>query len=386
MATGLHRLTAKRVELLKTPGKYSDGGGLSLRITDKSKSWIFRYTTPRGRQRELGLGSTISTPLSLARQKAADARTLVSSGVDPAEQRKIDKLARSEPTFREAATACKSEIAPTFKRKKHGDAWLSTLQLHAFPHFGDRLVSEVDRVAIRDALLPIWTSKPDTARRVYQRIGSVLLWACAKGFRETEAPMMAIKKGLPRQPRRDRHFAAMPYGDVPAFMASLRTGNQITISRLALEFLILTAARSGEVRGADWREIDLEARIWSLPAERMKMARPHIVPLSDQAINLLERLKRNIGGGEGLLFPGAKAGAPMSDMTLTKSLRDRNLAVTVHGFRSSFRDWAADATAYPAEVAEAALAHSVGDATIAAYKRTDFLAKRRGLMADWGEY
>jgi integrase len=212
----------------------------------------------------------------------------------------------------------------------------------------------------------------------------VLDWACVKGFRETEAPLRALSKGLPRQPKKDAHFAAMGYADVPRFLARLR--ERESIGRLALEALILTAARSGEIRFALWSEVDLETALWWIPAERMKMGRPHVVPLSPQVIGVFERAEKFTAPGIDLIFPGQKSKKPMSDMTLLKILRDMNAGVTVHGFRSAFRDWVADQTNYPGEVAEAALAHAIPNKVEAAYRRTDFLAKRRDLMRDWADY
>jgi integrase len=245
-------------------------------------------------------------------------------------------------------------------------------------------VNEIEGPAIRDVLTPIWLSKPETARRVRQRIATVLDWACAKGLRATEAPMRSIAKGLPRQPKKDQHFAAMSYADVPTFVEKLR--ERESVGRVALEALILTAGRSGEIRGACWSELDLQNRIWSVPAERMKMGRTHLVPLSDAAVAVFERAKAFKVGASDLVFPGQNVKRPLSDMTLLKILRDMELGVTVHGFRSAFRDWVAEQTDYPGEVAEAALAHAVSNKVEAAYRRTDCLDKRRLLMRDWGAF
>lgn len=254
---------------------------------------------------------------------------------------------------------------------KHQNQWIATLTTYAFPKIGDLTVDKIEGPAIRDVLIPIWLSKPETARRVRQRIGTVLDWACAKGFRATEAPIRSLSKGLPRQPKKDGHFAAMPYADVPAFIEKL--GERGSVGRLALEALILTATRSGEIRGATWAELDLKAALWTIPAARMKMGKVHIVPLSPQAVAVFERAQRYRAGVGDLVFPGQDVKKPLSDMTLLKILRDMELAVTVHGFRSAFRDW----------VAEAAIAHTVSNKVEAAYRRTDFLDKRRLLMRDW---
>lgn len=217
-----------------------------------------------------------------------------------------------------------------------------------------------------------------------QRIGSVLDWAYAKGLRATEAPLRSLSRGLPHQPKKDGHFAAMPYADVPAFLVKL--GERESVGRLALEALILTAVRSGEIRGATWSELDLEAGLWTLPAARMKMGRAHVIPLSPQAIATFERAEKYKAGASDLVFPGQNVKKPLSDMTLLKIVRDMKLAVTVHGFRSAFRDWVAEQTDYTGEVAEAALAHTVANRVEAAYRRTDFLDKRRLLMRDWAVF
>jgi integrase len=258
------------------------------------------------------------------------------------------------------------------------------LETYVFPSFGDRLVSEIDTAAIRDVLAAIWLSKPETARRVRQRIGTVLDWSFVKGFRAAEAPMRSLSKGLPRQPKKDGHFAAMSYANVPAFLQRVR--ERESVGRLALEIVILTAARSGEVRFARWPEVDLEAGLWSIPAERMKMGRPHVVPLAPQAIDVFRRAEKLKVPATDLIFPGQKLKKPMSDMTLLKILRDMEAGVTVHGFRSAFRDWVADQTSYPGEVAEAALAHAISNKVEAAYRRTDFLEKRRSLMNQWADF
>jgi integrase len=277
-----------------------------------------------------------------------------------------------------------AEHKVAWKNGKHQAQWINTLELYAFPKLGDRLVSEIEGRDIRDVLAAIWLTKPETARRVRQRIAAILDWSCAKGFRETEAPMRSVMRGLPRQPKSKGHFEAMPYVDLPAFMGSLR--DRFSVGRTALEFLILTAARSGEVRGCRWSEIDLNARTWTIPAERMKAGKVHVVPLSDAAMGLLERAALFRMPVTDLVFPGQSPKKPLSDMTLLKILRDQDLPYTVHGFRSSFRDWVAEATNTPGEVAEAALAHTVANKVEAAYRRTDYLEKRKGLRQDWGRF
>jgi integrase len=256
--------------------------------------------------------------------------------------------------------------------------------MFAWPTLGDIRVSEITGPMVRNVLAEIWLAKPETARRVRQRIGAVLDWAYASGYRETEAPMRSISKGLPRQPKKDTHFAAMPYADVPAFMKQLE--ERESFSRLALQFAILTAARSGEVRGATWDEVDLEGGVWTVPPHRMKAEREHVVPLSAAALRILRRCNELRTGDEQLVFPGSRPKQPMSDMTLTKLMREMKAPFTVHGFRSAFRDWVSEETDAQGEIAEAALAHTIPNKTEAAYRRRKLLKKRQRLMGEWARY
>lgn len=376
------KLTALKVKSLTEPGSYTDGDGLILVVRPNgSKKWILRITIA-GKRRDVGLGSFKTTTLADAREAADQMRRKVARGIDPIAERHAERIVI--PTFEEAAKAVHEEHKAAWKNGKHQAQWLTTLKTYAFAALGKKLVSEIEGPAIRDVLAPIWLTKPETARRVRQRIGAVLDWSYAKGFRATEAPMRSVSKGLPRQPKKDGHFEAMPYPDVPAFIIKLR--ERSTMGRLALEALILTATRSGEIRLARWDELDLDAGLWSIPATRMKMGRPHIVPLSAEAIDVFRRAEKLRIPATDLVFYGQNVKRPMSDMTLLKILRDSDLDVTVHGFRSAFRDWVAERTNYPGEVAEAALAHAIPNKVEAAYRRTDFLEKRRALMGDWGAY
>jgi len=376
------KLTAARLRNLTAPGRYSDGDGLFLEVKPAGgRNWILRALCG-GKRRDIGLGPLKSVDLGDAREAAHQIRRQIAQGLDPIAERKRER--RVIPNFRDAAKIVHREHKASWKNGKHQSQWLSTLENYAFPKLGNRLVSDIGAPEIRDVLAPIWLTKPETARRVRQRIGTVLDWACVKGFRTSEAPLRSLSKGLPRQPKKDRHFAAMGYAGVPSFLARLR--ERESIGRLALEAVILTAARSGEIRFALWSEIDLSVEVWSIPAERMKMGRPHVVPLSPQTIEVLKRAEKFRAPGSDLIFPGQKLKKPMSDMTLLKILRDMDVGVTVHGFRSAFRDWVADQTSHPGEVAEAALAHAVPNKVEAAYRRTDFLKKRRELMRDWGHY
>lgn len=376
------KLTALKIKSLKEPGRYSDGDGLFLEINGKGgASWILRIQTA-GKRKDIGLGSAKTVSLADARDAAFMTRKKLAQGVDPVAERKQER--QTVPTFRDAADMVHKEHQEGWKNGKHQKQWLATLETYAYPTLGARLVSEIEGPAIRDVLAPIWLSKPETARRVRQRIGTVLDWAYAKGFRSSEAPMRSLSKGLPRQPKKDGHFAAMSYAQLPAFLAKLR--ERESVGRLALEALILTAARSGEIRGAEWNEFDLDAALWTVPASRMKMGRTHIVPLSPEAVEAFERAKKYKAGASDLVFPGQNVKKPLSDMTLLKILRDMELSVTVHGFRSAFRDWVAEQTDFAGEIAEAALAHTVSNKVEAAYRRTDFLDKRKAMMAEWATY
>lgn len=376
------KLTALGIRNLKEPGRYSDGEGLILKFAGSGKgSWIVRVQA-NGKRRDIGLGTLADLPLTDARDAARALRREMKAGVDVLAER--EKEALVIPTFRDAATLVHGEHKAAWKNGKHQAQWINTLETYAFPTLGEKLVSEIEGPAIRDALAPIWLSKPETARRVRQRIGSVLDWACAKGFRETEAPMRSVVRGLPRQPKRQGHFAAMPYPDLPAFVAWLR--ERSSVGRLTLEFLILNASRSGEVRGARWVEFEIKNKIWTIPGARMKAGSVHVVPLSEAALDVLKRAKAYRSPVSDLVFPGQNPRRQLSDMTLLKILRDKGEDFTVHGFRSSFRDWVAEKTNYPGEVAEAALAHTIANKVEAAYRRTDYFDKRRPLMADWAKF
>ena len=376
------KLTALQIRNLKEPGRYGDGDGLALVLTSHNKGyWVLRSTI-KGRRRDIGLGSLSLVSLKEARESAFDMRRDIQRGIDPIAERRKQEI--KVPTFADAARTVHREQKAGWKNGKHQNQWITTLEKYAFPTLGDRLVNDIEGPLIRECLLPIWLDKPETARRVKQRIGVILDWAYANGMRETEAPMRSLGRALPRQPKQDSHFAAMPYEDIPALFAHLHA--RTSVPRLALEFLILCASRSGEVRGAKWAEVDLKNRLWSIPAERMKVGKEHVVPLTDAAIDVLRRARPFYAECSDLIFPGRNVLRPMSDMTLLKILRYAKLPFTVHGFRSSFRDWAAEQTSYPSEVAEAALAHTVANKVEAAYRRTNYLDKRRNLMRDWAAF
>jgi integrase len=376
------KLSATGVKAATRPGRLGDGDGLFLVVRETgSKSWVVRVQK-HGRRRDIGLGSASKVSLAKARERAREVREWVEDGLDPVfEKRKAAGI----PTFKEASKKVVDLHRKTWRNEKHEAQWLRTLEMFAWPTLGDIRVSEITGPMVRNVLAEIWLIKPETARRVRQRIGAVLDWAYASGYRETEAPMRSISKGLPRQPTKgSSHFAAMPYADVPAFMT--RLSERESFSRLALQFAILTAARSGEVRGATWDEVNFDTQLWIIPAGRMKAKREHVVPLSEPALAILKRCNELRLKDEALIFPGSRPKQPMSDMTLTKLLRELKYPFTAHGFRSSFRDWASEETDVQGEVAEAALAHMVRDKTEAAYRRGNLLEKRRALMAQWGDY
>lgn len=375
------RLSATAVKAAKLPGRYGDGDGLYLLVSRAgARSWVCRVQKD-GKRRDIGLGSAKKVSLAVARERAAKVRTQVEVGLDPiAERRKEAGI----PTFREAAAIVFAENKKSWRNAKHRDQWLSTLTTYAFPFFGDMAVSKVEGPHVRDALVAIWLEKPETARRVRQRIVAVIDWAIAKGYRDLPLPIAAMNKSLPKVKVKPVHHSALPYADVPAFAAMLR--ERESVGRLAFEALILTASRSGEIRGAAWSELDLEKKLWTIPADRMKAGREHVVPLSDAAVSAFQRAETYREVRNDLVFPGARYGKPLSDMTLTKICRDLEIPAVPHGFRSSFRDWVAEETDFDGDVAEMALAHTIENKVEAACRRGNLLEKRRALMNAWGAY
>ena len=369
-------------KLRKAPGRYSDGGGLFLVVGDNgSASWLVRMQKS-GRRRDFGLGSLDKVSLSDARKARDVVRGQFEAGLDPVVER---KKADGVPTFRVAAATVHKAQRKAWSEGKHQSQWINTLTTYAFPVIGDLPVNKIDQRAILDVLLPIWIEKNETARRVRQRIGAVLDWAFVKGYRETEAPMRALTKGLPRVTAARGHHEAMAYADVAGFMARLRAGED-TMGRLALEALVLTAARSGEVRGATWDEVDLEAGLWSIPAARMKRKKPHVIPLPPAVVAVFKRALALQTGDATMVFPGLVRGRPISDATMAKVLKVMGETAKPHGFRSSFKDWAGEVAGFPNELSEAALAHAIPNKAEAAYRRGDMLERRRVMMAAWADY
>jgi integrase len=374
-------LTALKIRSLG-PGRHADGHGLYLFVKDSgSRSWVLRMQR-EGRRRDFGLGSAHDVSLAEAREAASLMRKQVRSGGDPVAA-KASRRVRI-PTFEAAANQCYESLRAGWKNKRH-ESWLSSLTNHIFPMIGKTPIDAVDSALVCEALGPIWLEIPETANRILQRIGAVLDYAHIKGWRKEETSLRSVRKGLPRQVKPVEHLASMPWSDVPDFAATLAAASP-TVGRDALRFTIYTVVRSNETRFATWPEFDLERGVWSIPAERMKAGEAHSVPLSQSAIAILRRLWNARTSDDGLVF-SANGTKPISDMTMTKLIRDMGLAdITVHGFRSSFTDWVAEQTDFAKEVADKALAHKLPNRVEAAYRRTDFFEKRRELMAAWAMF
>jgi len=391
MARQTERLSDLAVRRLKKPGFHADGRQLYLQVSPSgSKSWLFRFAR-HGRERWMGLGPYPDVALAEARQKAFDARRLLRDGVDPIEARRTARsAARLEEarglTFMECAKCYIAAHEAGWRNAKHRAQWRSTLVTYAFPVLGELPVAAIDTALVMKTFEPIWQAKPETAGRLRGRIEAVLDWAAARGYRAGDNPARwrgHLDKLLPARRRlaRIKHHAALPAHDLPAFMVELR--GQAGVSARALEFAILTAARTGEVIGATWSEIDMGGKTWTVPAERMKGGRTHRVPLCERAVEILRSLP--LEGDH--VFGGARASKPLSQMALLMMLRRmKRDDLTVHGFRSTFRDWAAESTSFPREVAEAALAHAIPDKVEAAYRRGDLFERRRQLMEAWSRY
>lgn len=380
-------LTAAFVRSKKEPGKYHDGGGtgLYLRVEPNgSRFWIQRITI-KGKRREMGLGPAALVTLSEAREAALENKRAVRAGRDPLREK---REASAVLTFEEAARKVHALHKPSWRNEKHAADFINSLGRYAFPRIGAVSVADISTSDVLSVLSPIWLDKPETARRVRQRIGTVMKWAVAKGWRQDD-PARDIGQALPRQERGKTHRKSLPYGDVAACVDAVRASQANPTTKLALEFLVLTAARSGEVREARWDEITLgadgEDAVWTVPAARMKMKRSHRVPLSARAVEILNEAKA-FEDGSGLVFPGSRKGRPISDMTLSKLVKALGFNADVHGFRTSFRTWAQERTNFPREIAEAALAHAVGDKVEQAYARSDVFEKRRSLMKGWSVY
>lgn len=379
MARALNRLSASQLRALGS-GRHADGGGLYLNVTPQgTRSWVFMFTRERKR-REMGLGPYPAITLAKARALAGEARTAVAEGRDPL----AEKRREAEPTFAETADQFLESMRGQWRNAKHRAQWEMTLGDRYCAAIRHKRVSVVETDDVLRVLKPIWQAKPETASRLRGRIERVLDFATVRGWREGDNPARwrgHLKAILPERPKLTHgHMAAMPYDKVPTFLRQVRARE--AMAARALEFLILTAARSGEVLGARWDEMDMEAKVWTVPAERMKAGRPHRVPLSDDALAILTPL--HDARLNEFVFPGQRQRQPLSSAALANLMRRLDAdAYTVHGFRSAFRDWAGDETSFPRDVAEAALAHVLADKTEAAYRRADALEKRRRLMEAW---
>lgn len=408
MPRAADRLTVRTVSTLKRAGFHADGRGLYLQVSGTgAKSWVFRFNSPtrtypasdkdgnphkaagRPLARWMGLGSVVDVPLANARERAREARRLLAAGVDPIEhQRALEAEQGLSLTFQEAAERYIAAHRPGWKNEKHAEQWPATLKTYAYPKIGTLAVQQVDTPAVLSVLEDIWTEIPETAGRLRGRIEAVLDWARARGHRSGENPARwkgHLRNLLPARKRiaSIKHHPALPYGRIGALMPKLR--ELTSTAARALEFTILCASRTIETRGALWSEIDLQAKVWTIPASRMKGGREHRVPLSERAVQILREMQERQESD--LVFPGRKRNKPMSENTMLKVLASQGGEdFTVHGFRSSFRDWAAEQTNYPNHVAEMALAHAIGDRVEASYRRGDLFEKRRRMMAEWARY
>lgn len=392
MARKAKELGALEVGRLTASGLHAVGGvaGLALQVTDRgARSWILRAMVG-GKRRDMGLGGYPDVTLAGAKEAARVARAKIKDGIDPVEDAKAKRSAlyaqrAASMTFSEAAKAYIAVKEAEWKNAKHGDQWRNTLATYADPVIGNVFVRDVEQSHVMRVLEPIWMEKTETAKRLRGRIEKVLDWARVRGYRSGENPArwrghLDTLLQSPGKVQKVEHHPALPMDDLGAFMVELR--QQEGMGARALEFAILTAGRSGEVRGATWSEIDLKDATWTIPASRMKMKREHRAVLNDEAVTLLESLSRT----HELIFPNTK-GDMLSDMTLTAVLRRMNRSdITAHGFRSTFRDWCSERTNYPRDVAEMALAHAIGDKVEAAYRRGDLFEKRRRMMREWGKF
>lgn len=392
MARGLNKLSARTVATLSTPGRHADGGGLYASIGKTgARRWVFLYRW-QGKRHEMGLGSLDAVPLAKARELAARCRLALAEGRSPLDDKRSDEQAQrvaSVPSsFGDVADALIASRAPGWRNEKHHAQWRMTLEVYAAPLRG-KPVAAITTEDVLSVLQPIWMEKPETASRTRGRIEAVLDAARVRGLIAPDAANPARWRGhldhlLPPRNRLSRgHHTALPWQEVPAFMAQLRK-RQASAAR-ALEWCILTATRIGEALGTRWSEIDREASVWQIPAARMKSRKPHRVPLAPAALAVLDAMP--VGDATDLVFPGAKPGKPLSNMVMKALfLRMGHPTITTHGFRSSFRDWAGECTPHPREVCEAALAHAIGNTVEQAYRRGDALEKRRALMNDWAAF
>ncbi|MDA8687544.1 integrase arm-type DNA-binding domain-containing protein [bacterium] len=377
---GHMKLTAKFIDNVTNAGKYYDQHGLFLHVRSSgAKKWLQRYTI-KGRRREVGLGSAKVVSVSQARRNAYNNLILVSEGIDPIEDKKKDK---SIPNFEAAARSVYDANLPTWRNAKHASQFITTLETYAFPVIGNMTIKDITSAHILQILSPIWVKKSETAKRVRQRLSTVFKWCIAKRWRLDDPADIAIVQALPRQSKKIMHRKSISYNEVANFIEIIKASSAGHSTKLGLEFLILTATRSGEVRKASWNEID--GSIWTIPAERMKAGVIHRIPLPARCIEILN-LARQISKGSKYIFEGTQANKPLSENTFNKLIKELKLDVHVHGFRTSFRTWTQEKTNYPREIAETALAHSLKDKSEAAYARSDLLEKRAEMMEAWAQF
>jgi integrase len=384
------KLTALQVKAISEPVRHGVGDGLYLNVAPSgSKSWVQRIVI-EDRRRDIGLGSFPTVSIAQARGMATSNRSAIAEGRNPlAEKRETKAASRrsvpSVPTFAQAALQVIELRRPTWSNPKHAAQWTATLKTYAFPVIGDLSVDSITAADALAVLEPIWTAKPETASRVRQRMETVLDWAVSHGYRLDNPAGRSLLKVLPAARRLRKHHASLPYENVPAALDLVRESNANVMTKLAFEFLVLTAARSGEVRQAEWCEVDWTKQSWDIPALRMKARRSHRVPLSTRSVAVLQAAWE-ISGPDGLIFPAGPGDRTVSDMTFTALLRRLDIPAVPHGFRSSFRNWVEECTETPWSVAESALAHNTGNATQSAYMTSDLFEQRRELMERWARF
>ncbi|WP_374593025.1 tyrosine-type recombinase/integrase [Sphingosinicella sp.] len=382
---GAHRgraLTAATIKNLKEPGFYGDGEGLYLKVdTNGKQRWVQRIVI-QGKRRDIGLGPFPRVSLAEAREAAWENRKHARQGRDPlAEKRSSQGIL----AFEQASRRIHERDALNWRNPKHAKQWLSTLEKYIFPFFGKKRMDLVTSADVREALDPIWQIRPETARRVRQRVNVVFEWAISNGWRQ-DNPVTAASRGLAKQVRTVKHMKSVSYTEVSKAIETVLSSEASQSTKLAMEFLILTATRSGETRGARWSEISTDKREWVIPAERMKAKRIHRVPLSERCIEILKEAESLRSEDSDLVFPGTVKGKPLSDMTLSKLLKELRIDSVPHGFRTSFKVWAEEQTNFPSRVSEEALAHVIKNKTEAAYARSDLFEKRQKLMTEWADY
>ena len=387
-----NQLSSLQVKHLTQPGSYTDGGGLMLKVHKTGgRQWLLRLTID-GKRRNMGLGGYPDVGLAEARRLAQEVRAAIQEGRDPIAERKALAAGRAAapsppaiPTFADVAERVIELRGPTWTSERHATQWRESLRIHAMPTLGHKQIDAITTADVLSVLVPIWHEKAETATRLRQRMSTIFDYATAVAWRADNPANGGVRAALPRRPRRMRHHPALPYAEVPAALAAVAECAAREVTKLAFTFLVLTAARAGEVRGATWDEIDLESATWTVPSARMKARREHRVPLSPQVLDVLAKA-RALGNGKGLVFPSNRRGGGLSNMAFAMLMRRCGLDAVPHGMRTSFRNWTLEQTSTPWAVAEAALAHTLGDSVASAYARSDMFERRRELMEQWSRY